>query len=112
MSSTAWNGLAVLGLLFTLHTVFTLLRGLWTYFLRPGKDLHRLGSWAIVTGATDGIGRALAEALAKKGLSRPARLSVSQESSCTACTEQRIAPCRVEPGARVQNGVQVSCYCQ
>lgn len=62
------NGLASLGLLLCFRAVFTLVRGVWRYFLRPGKDLHRFGSWAIVTGATDGIGRAFAEALAKKGL--------------------------------------------
>lgn len=37
------------------------------YFIRPGKDLKGLGEWAVVTGATDGIGRAYASALAKKG---------------------------------------------
>lgn len=64
---SAWNGLAAVGLLLCLRTAFTAVRGIWRYFLRPGKDLHRFGSWAIVTGATDGIGRAFAEALAKKG---------------------------------------------
>ena len=38
-------------------------------FLRRGKDLKKLGSWAVVTGATDGIGKAYAEALARQGLS-------------------------------------------
>ena len=38
-------------------------------FLRPAKDLTKLGKWAIVTGATDGIGKAYAFALAKKGMS-------------------------------------------
>lgn len=37
-------------------------------FLRPAKDLKKLGSWAVVTGATDGIGKAFAFTLAKKGL--------------------------------------------
>uniref|UniRef100_A0A0D9XRP2 Very-long-chain 3-oxoacyl-CoA reductase n=1 Tax=Leersia perrieri TaxID=77586 RepID=A0A0D9XRP2_9ORYZ len=37
-------------------------------FLRPGKDLSRRhGEWAVVTGATDGIGRALAIELARRG---------------------------------------------
>jgi 17beta-estradiol 17-dehydrogenase / very-long-chain 3-oxoacyl-CoA reductase len=38
-------------------------------FLRPGKNLKKFGKWAIVTGATDGIGKAYAMALAKKGMS-------------------------------------------
>lgn len=37
-------------------------------FLRPAKDLKKLGKWAIVTGATDGIGKAYAFELAKKGM--------------------------------------------
>lgn len=37
--------------------------------LRPGKKLTKFGKWAIVTGATDGIGKAYAMALAKKGMS-------------------------------------------
>lgn len=39
------------------------------FFLRPAKDLRKLGKWCVVTGATDGIGKAYAMALAKKGLS-------------------------------------------
>lgn len=42
---------------------------IWVYFLRPSKNLKRVGGpWAVVTGATDGIGRAYSEALARKGL--------------------------------------------
>ena len=37
-------------------------------FLRPGKNLKKLGEWAVVTGATDGIGKAYSLAFAKKGL--------------------------------------------
>lgn len=37
-------------------------------FLRPAKDLKKLGPWAVVTGATDGIGRAYAFAFAQRGL--------------------------------------------
>lgn len=42
--------------------------GIYVYYLRPGKNLKRLGEWAVVTGATDGIGRAYADGLAKKGV--------------------------------------------
>ncbi|XP_065365153.1 very-long-chain 3-oxoacyl-CoA reductase [Calliphora vicina] len=34
----------------------------------PKVDVSRLGKWAVITGATDGIGKAYAKALAKKGL--------------------------------------------
>ena len=56
-----------IGVIFTLIFCLTLARGVWRYFLRPGKDLRKLGSWAVVTGATDGIGRALCDVLARKG---------------------------------------------
>jgi len=39
------------------------------YFLRPAKNLPKFGKWAVITGATDGIGKAYAKALAKKGIS-------------------------------------------
>ncbi|CAE7285845.1 KCR1 [Symbiodinium natans] len=38
------------------------------FFLRPGKDLRQYGEWAVVTGATDGIGKAYAMELARQGL--------------------------------------------
>ena len=44
---------------------------IYVYFIRPGKNLKRLGQWAAITGATDGIGKAYAFALAKKGLRKP-----------------------------------------
>ncbi|KAI3501831.1 hypothetical protein L1887_29857 [Cichorium endivia] len=42
----------------------------WVYvnFLRPPKNIKKYGSWALVTGSTDGIGKAFAFELAKKGL--------------------------------------------
>ncbi|PKI32533.1 hypothetical protein CRG98_047077 [Punica granatum] len=42
----------------------------WVYvnFLRPGKNLKKYGSWAVVTGPTDGIGKGFAFQLARKGL--------------------------------------------
>jgi len=36
------------------------------HFVRKEKNLTKYGSWAVVTGATDGIGKAIAEALAKR----------------------------------------------
>nr|XP_043606065.1 very-long-chain 3-oxoacyl-CoA reductase 1-like [Erigeron canadensis] len=44
------------------------LRWIYLYFLRPPKKIKKYGSWALVTGSTDGIGKAFAFELAKKGL--------------------------------------------
>ncbi|XP_054807187.1 very-long-chain 3-oxoacyl-CoA reductase 1-like [Prosopis cineraria] len=43
-------------------------RWVWIMFLRPPKNLKTYGSWAIVTGSTDGIGKAISLELASKGL--------------------------------------------
>ncbi|KAE8773681.1 Inactive hydroxysteroid dehydrogenase-like protein 1 [Hordeum vulgare] len=56
-----------------LHAVFasaaTFVMWLYRSFVRPARDLgRRYGAWAVVTGATDGIGRAMALELARQGL--------------------------------------------
>lgn len=57
------------GCLLILNYFISFLRWIYVYFLRPSKDLRRVyGSWAIVTGCTDGIGRAIAVELARKGM--------------------------------------------
>ncbi|XP_014096419.3 very-long-chain 3-oxoacyl-CoA reductase [Bactrocera oleae] len=38
-------------------------------FLGPKLNIRSMGGWAVVTGSTDGIGRAYAKALAKRGFS-------------------------------------------
>ncbi|KAM5568045.1 very-long-chain 3-oxoacyl-CoA reductase 1-like [Rosa sericea] len=43
-------------------------RWVWVMFLRPPKNLKDYGSWAIVTGSAQGIGKVLALELASKGL--------------------------------------------
>ena len=61
-------GLALLLLaLATLRSVFGVIRFVFAYFLRPGRNLKAYGEWAVVTGATDGIGKAYCEQLAQKG---------------------------------------------
>ncbi len=67
MSSWLSQCFSLIGLIVVLRLVLTITKGIWVYFLRPGQNLRKLGSWAVVTGATDGIGRALCDNLARKG---------------------------------------------
>lgn len=46
-----------------------LLDVLYKYLLRPSLKVTKFGKYAVITGATDGIGKAYALALAKKGMS-------------------------------------------
>jgi len=58
-----------LAILVSIRIGYALISFIYVYFLRPGKNLTKFGKWAIVTGCTDGIGKAVAEELAKKGFS-------------------------------------------
>jgi 17beta-estradiol 17-dehydrogenase / very-long-chain 3-oxoacyl-CoA reductase len=52
-----------------LKTSLRIFNNVGTFFLGIGSlNLKKYGSWAVVTGCTDGIGKAYAENLAKKGL--------------------------------------------
>jgi hypothetical protein len=59
-------------LVITLWFAFYLLTFFWDTFLGPalgrGVDFQKLGSWAVVTGATDGTGLAYAKQLANLGI--------------------------------------------
>ncbi|KAI3426742.1 Methyltransf_11 domain-containing protein [Psidium guajava] len=58
----------VLGFISLLKNLLASATWLHAAFLRKPKNLRDYGSWAIVTGPTDGIGKALAFELASKGL--------------------------------------------
>ncbi|KZV57697.1 very-long-chain 3-oxoacyl-CoA reductase 1 [Dorcoceras hygrometricum] len=60
--------LLAIGSLSILKRLLSILNCFYIYFLRPGKNLKKYGSWAVVTGPTDGIGKAFAFQLARKGL--------------------------------------------
>lgn len=70
------DGLVILGALAVVYAALKIAFSLWSviklYLLAPtlnlGADLKYFGPWAVVTGATDGIGRAYAEKLGKLGL--------------------------------------------
>lgn len=59
--------LAALGGVLVVRKVLGLLGAFYTFFLRSSKSIKEFGQWAVVTGATDGIGKALALELARKG---------------------------------------------
>lgn len=60
--------LCLVGALWFFKTSIAVLKWVYVSFLRPGKNLKKYGSWAVVTGPTDGIGKAFAVELAGKGL--------------------------------------------
>lgn len=70
--TTMGNAMAVCTGIVGLVVAKALLTGLgavYAFFLRPGKNLKKYGKWAVVTGATDGIGEAMAMEMASKGMS-------------------------------------------
>lgn len=58
----------IIGSWLIIKYALSLLQGIYARLLRPGKNLLKQGKWAIVTGATDGIGYAMCEEFARKGL--------------------------------------------
>ncbi|KAF3906508.1 hypothetical protein ABW20_dc0107018 [Dactylellina cionopaga] len=66
----AKTGLAYFGGAFVIYCLFRLLTAIFAIFIQPGKSLRKFGpkgSWAVVTGASDGIGKEFAYQLAEKG---------------------------------------------
>jgi len=61
--------LQILGLVVLLKFLFSLCQGIYIAFIRQGKPLKKFGEWAVVTGATDGIGKAIAGEMVAAGMS-------------------------------------------
>jgi len=87
MSLDTWSFIAHgIGCLYLCKLIYNLGTFVYVCFLRPGKNLKKeFGEWAVVTGATDGIGKAMAAVLFKQGMkvllvSRdPAKLQETQK---------------------------------
>ncbi|KAM7269418.1 hypothetical protein ACFE04_024915 [Oxalis oulophora] len=62
------KAVSLIGLIIISKSIFSFFKWVWVFFLRPSKNLKEYGSWAMITGSTDGIGKALAFELASKGL--------------------------------------------
>ncbi|KAL9257550.1 Very-long-chain 3-oxoacyl-CoA reductase 1-like protein [Drosera capensis] len=60
--------LFTIGSIKLLSTLLAVLKCVYISFLRAPKNLKKYGSWAIVTGSTDGIGKGFAFQLARLGL--------------------------------------------
>ncbi|XP_057542162.1 very-long-chain 3-oxoacyl-CoA reductase 1-like [Amaranthus tricolor] len=60
--------ICTIGFLTFFTQIFKFLKWVYSMFLRPPKKLNKYGSWALVTGSTDGIGKCLSFELASKGL--------------------------------------------
>ncbi|PON91413.1 Short-chain dehydrogenase/reductase [Trema orientale] len=71
---------SAIGFISLFKSSINFLRWIW---IIPPKNLKEYGSWAMITGATDGIGKALAFELASKGLNlvlvgrNPSKLEVT-----------------------------------
>ncbi|PKI77075.1 hypothetical protein CRG98_002578 [Punica granatum] len=61
-------GVSGIGFFSLCYRLFTNARWIYKMFIRSPKNLRDYGLWAIITGSTDGIGKALAFELASKGL--------------------------------------------
>jgi len=58
-----------IGVLFSAKYIVSILNEIFNRLFRGGKNIKKtFGSWAVVTGATDGIGKAMAFELARKGV--------------------------------------------
>ncbi|KAK6153130.1 hypothetical protein DH2020_012769 [Rehmannia glutinosa] len=86
-SQPSWLLLPItLGFLSLLKFAFSILKWVYVNFIRPGKNLKKYGSWALITGPTDGIGKAFAFQLARKGFNlilvgrHPSKLEEVSES--------------------------------
>ena len=69
-----WSALSYLGAAVLAYHALALLNVLYKTLLASGPKLtKKYGEWAVVTGATDGVGKAMSFELARKGCRRALR---------------------------------------
>ena len=112
--TTLLNALLAVAILIGLVTILQLasnaISGLYVYFLRAGKPLKKLGKWSVISGATDGIGRAYADALAKKVVGMKVRAEVMLLLACRAVIRLGIATVYLASASSVSGSWQARCY--
>lgn len=89
----------------------------WVYvnFLRPAKNLKKYGSWALVTGPTDGIGKGFAFQLARQGLNlilvgrNPGKLKDVSDSIQAKYGKTQIKSVVVDFGGDLSEGIRRIC---
>ncbi|KAF3785073.1 putative oxidoreductase [Nymphaea thermarum] len=103
---------ATLALFHISKAFLVLAKWVWASFLRPVKDLKEYGSWAIVTGPTDGIGKQLAFLLAGRGLNlvlvgrNPSKLSSVSNNILKLHSSTEIKSIVVDLGTEVDKGMK------
>ncbi|XP_072045239.1 very-long-chain 3-oxoacyl-CoA reductase-B-like [Amphiura filiformis] len=101
---------------YTVRLLRSVIRGLKTFVLaKPlglSTDVKRYGDWAVVTGATDGIGKAYAQELAQKGLNivlisrTPEKLgNVAAEIETQYKVQTKTVPVDFTGGADIYNAI-------
>ena len=74
MADMLWSALSYLGAAVLAYHALALLNVLYKTLLASGPKLtKKYGEWAVVTGATDGVGKAMSFELARKGCRRALR---------------------------------------
>ncbi|XP_041015127.1 very-long-chain 3-oxoacyl-CoA reductase 1 [Juglans microcarpa x Juglans regia] len=104
--------LFTLGSLSVLKFSLAFLKWAYVNFLRPAKNLKKYGSWALVTGPTDGIGKGFAFQLARKGLNlilvgrNPDKLKDVSNSIQTKYGKTQIKTVVVDFSGGISDGIQ------
>ena len=81
------NLLALLGFLVVIKVLYPTLKSLLLYVLPP-RDLKKIyAGWVVITGPTDGLGKALAKKFAKRGFNL---CLVSRNESKLRATEREL----------------------